>query len=163
MSIRPFIHRAELSDVPAISASAAAAEDLEHPHHDEKVQAGEKGAVVGTALTAEGAEHGLPAGESSDIFMGPLRIEWGQLSYVILRDQVRSPFTLSVFPSASMLTSITKSQFVYPLLQGLLWGVGSLWLGSLWSWNRARLAAKSGGRPAPSGPGLLARLGINIR
>ncbi|ORY85298.1 hypothetical protein BCR35DRAFT_351623 [Leucosporidium creatinivorum] len=139
MSIRPFIHRAEPSEVPAISA-AAAAEDVEHPHHDEKVQAGERGAVVGTALTAEGAEHGLPEGESSDIFMGPLRIEWGQLSYVIVRDQ-----------------------FIYPLLQGLLWGVGSLWLGSLWSWNRARLAAKSGGRPAPSGPGLLARLGINVR
>lgn len=88
MSIRPFIHRAEPSEVSAISA-AAAAEDVEHPHHDEKVQAGEKGAVVGTALTAEGAEHGLPAGENSDIFMGPLRIEWGQLSYVIVRDQVR--------------------------------------------------------------------------
>lgn len=89
LSIRPFLHRVEVPAIPTIDA-AAAAEDLEHPQHDEKVEAGEKGALVSTALTAEGAEQGLLKGETSDIFSGALRIEWGQLSYVIVRDQVSS-------------------------------------------------------------------------
>lgn len=83
MSIRPFLHR-DTATTPTIDAAA----DPEHPDHEEKVEAGEKGALVSTALTAEGAEQGLLKGETSDIFAGPLRIEWSQVSYIIVRDQV---------------------------------------------------------------------------
>lgn len=43
---------------------------------------------MSSALTAEGAETGLGRGEDSDIFSGPLTIQWAQVSYVLFRDQV---------------------------------------------------------------------------
>ncbi|KAK4058081.1 hypothetical protein OIO90_000820 [Microbotryomycetes sp. JL221] len=133
MSIRPFLH--------STASQRSGSVDPPSERHTEKVEAGEKGALVSQALTAEGAKQGIAVGSNSDIFSGPLRIEWPQVVYVIVRDQ-----------------------FVYPLLQGLLWGVGGMWLNSLWAWNRHRLAGKSSGAGSPnSGPGLLARLGIRLK
>ena len=82
LSIRPFLHRAA---PPSAQASSDISTD-----HEEKVQAGEKGALVSSALTAEGADSGLRRGEDSDIFSGPLNIQWAQVSYVLFRDQVRA-------------------------------------------------------------------------
>ncbi|KAM0793189.1 hypothetical protein ACM66B_000660 [Microbotryomycetes sp. NB124-2] len=132
MSIRPFLHPANASTVAGTASPPS-------ERHAEKVEAGEKGALVSQALTAEGAEQGLVVGGKSDIFSGPLRIEWPQVIYVIFRDQ-----------------------FVYPLLQGLMWGVGGLWLNSLWAWNKHRVASKSGSSSS-SAPrsGLLTRLGLH--
>ncbi|KAK4054849.1 hypothetical protein OIV83_000773 [Microbotryomycetes sp. JL201] len=139
MSIRPFLHRAEIASAVDEAASPPS------ERHAEKVEAGEKGALVSQALTVEGAEQGLVVGAKSDIFSGPLRIEWPQVVYVIVRDQ-----------------------FVYPLLQGLLWGVGGLWLNSLWAWNRHRIASQSAGdvtarSSGGAGSSLLSRLGLSFR
>lgn len=92
MSIRPFLHR----NAPPTDAATIESSDAESIHHEEKVEAGEKGALVSSALTAEGADQGLRPGEDSDIFSGPLRVEWSQVSYVLFRDQVRSRMSARV-------------------------------------------------------------------
>ncbi|GAA5887713.1 hypothetical protein JCM5296_004466 [Sporobolomyces johnsonii] len=112
-------------------ASAPVKEDK----HEAKVEAAGDAALASANLTAEGDAQGRTA---SDVLMGPLSIEWSKVVYVIVRDQV-----------------------VFPLLQGVLWGMAGIWLNGLWSWNRARLAAKSGGPRRGTGPGLLARLGLS--
>ncbi|GAA5911859.1 hypothetical protein JCM8208_002462 [Rhodotorula glutinis] len=125
-SIRPFLHRAD--------ADADADEDDSSDEKKGKLRAAEKGALASANLTAEGG----PKGESpSDIFMAPLRIQWSQVSYVLVRDQV-----------------------VFPLLQGILWGVAGFYLSSAWDWNKARLAAKSSGTARPS---LLRSVGLGAR
>ena len=92
MSIRPFLHPVTED---ALMQHATEPTTRDAARHEEKVEAGEKGAMVTQALTAEGADRGLAPGATSDIFAGPLRIEWGHVTYVILRDQasiVLSPF-----------------------------------------------------------------------
>mgnify|MGYP007100404798 CR=1 FL=1 len=81
-SIRPFLHRADADPAPA------AADEGGEGEKKGKLRAAEKGALASANLTAEGG----PRGESpSDIFMAPLRIQWSQVSYVLVRDQVRLP------------------------------------------------------------------------
>ncbi|KPV78440.1 uncharacterized protein RHOBADRAFT_40986 [Rhodotorula graminis WP1] len=125
-SIRPFLHRAD--------ADAATDEGDATDEKKGKLRAAEMGAIASANLTAEGG----PKGESpSDIFMAPLRVQWSQVSYVLVRDQV-----------------------VFPLLQGILWGVAGFYLSSVWDWNKARLAAKSSGTARPS---LLRSVGLGAR
>ncbi|GAA5834213.1 hypothetical protein JCM9279_004247 [Rhodotorula babjevae] len=127
-SIRPFLHRADADP------SAADDDDDNSSEKKGKLRAAEKGALASANLTAEGG----PKGESpSDIFMAPLRIQWSQVSYILIRDQV-----------------------VFPLLQGILWGVAGFYLSSVWDWNKARLAAKSSGTARPS---LLRSVGLGAR
>ncbi|BGP44823.1 hypothetical protein JCM10450v2_000638 [Rhodotorula kratochvilovae] len=98
-----------------------------------RLAAAEKGALASANLTAEGGA----AGEGpSDVFMAP-RIEWSKVTYVLLRDQV-----------------------IFPLLQGVLWGVAGFYLGAVWDWNKGRLAAKARGSGRPS---LLRSVGIGAR
>jgi len=79
-SIRPYLHRADAGPAPA------AADEGGEGEKKGKLRAAEKGALASANLTAEGG----PRGESpSDIFMAPLRIQWSQVSYVLVRDQVR--------------------------------------------------------------------------
>lgn len=74
LSIRPFIHRV-----------GPKREDPSKRQRTETRQEAEKyDAMVGAALTAEGAEDG----DEGDLFKGPVRIEWAQLGYVLFRDQV---------------------------------------------------------------------------
>lgn len=75
LSIRPFVHRVgPKREAKGKGVKAAKREEAE-----------EDGAMVGGPLTKEGAEDG---DTQEDVFSGPVRIEWGQLSYVIFRDQV---------------------------------------------------------------------------
>jgi len=56
-------------------------------------------------------------------------------------------------------------QVIFPLLQGVLWGMAGIYLNGLWEWNKSRLAAKDsikGFRRTSSGPGLLSRLGLGV-
>lgn len=76
LSIRPFLHRIESPKLEHDST--------ETPKEMDRTDLEEKAALVSGALTAEGAKDGV-----DDVFAGPLRIEWGPLSYVIFRDQVR--------------------------------------------------------------------------
>ncbi|GAA5920748.1 hypothetical protein JCM1841_004161 [Sporobolomyces salmonicolor] len=108
---------------------------LKEEKHQAKLEAAGDAALASVNLTAEGNAQGRTA---SDVLMGPLSIEWSKVVYVIVRDQV-----------------------VFPLLQGVLWGMAGIWLNGLWSWNRARLAAKSGGPRRSAGPSLLARFGLS--
>ncbi|GJN91642.1 hypothetical protein Rhopal_004665-T1 [Rhodotorula paludigena] len=101
-----------------------------------KVATAEKAALASAALTAEGAAQDEPP---SDVLMAGLRIEWSKVSYVILRDQV-----------------------VFPLLQGVLWGVAGFYLNAAWNWNKTRLAYKAQGIPERR-PGLLPSLGFSRR
>lgn len=91
MSIRPFLHRVVVPESENATSSATSAKE---ERHEEKVDAGEKGALVSEALTAEGAKEGLEKGATSDIFSGPLRIEWAQVCWIIGRDQVREQLVL---------------------------------------------------------------------
>ncbi|BGP21701.1 hypothetical protein Rt10032_c01g0404 [Rhodotorula toruloides] len=105
--------------------------------NEKKVLTAEKSALASAQLTAEGSSKRESA---SDVLMAPLRIEWSKVTYVIMRDQV-----------------------VFPLLQGIAWGVAGFYLGALWDWNKARLAVKESGNPYVRAPSLLASLGIRTR
>lgn len=95
-SIRPFIHRVTKDEGKGVAAAAGSVQGGESEKDSEKekkekeneqeLQAEEVGAMVTIAMTAEGARDGKP-----DIFVAPLRIEWGQVVYVIVRDQVIYP------------------------------------------------------------------------
>ncbi|BGO96677.1 hypothetical protein RTBOTA2_000562 [Rhodotorula toruloides] len=104
---------------------------------EKKVLTAEKSALASAQLTAEGSSKRESA---SDVLMAPLRIEWSKVTYVIVRDQV-----------------------VFPLLQGIAWGVAGFYLSALWDWNKARLAVKKSGNPYARTPSLLASLGIRTR
>lgn len=79
LSIRPFIHR--------VLSSPTSSTTCEKGKEIEQVEAEEKGASVSTnSITAEGTLDG----ETNDVFNGPLSIQWGQLTYVIFREQVSS-------------------------------------------------------------------------
>ncbi|POY71420.1 hypothetical protein BMF94_5733 [Rhodotorula taiwanensis] len=136
-SLQPFIHRVPAS--PATSTTAPSAHGVkgeETEKHELKVEAAETATLAARDLTAE-AKGGSE--RQSDIFLGPLRIEWGRVVYVIVRDQVLSP-----------------------LVQGVLWGVAGFYLSAIWQWNKARIAASRSGYPADR-PSLLASLGIRTR
>ncbi|SCV68878.1 BQ2448_999 [Microbotryum intermedium] len=141
MSIRPFLHRVEstttttttFSTPLAIESETIIVGDESNPHcsdrspahqerHEERKEVEEKTAMVSSGLTSEAAQKGFKEGVETDLYAGPLRLEWGNIIYVIFRDQ-----------------------FVYPLLQGLVWGAGGLWLASVWEWNKSRGAASSAG------------------
>ncbi|GAA6047216.1 hypothetical protein JCM3770_006955 [Rhodotorula araucariae] len=99
-----------------------------------RLSAAEKGALASANLTAEG---GTGGDGPSDIFTAPLRVEWSKVTYVLFRDQV-----------------------IFPLLQGMLWGVAGFYLTAIWDWNKGRLAAKATGSRRP---GLLTSVGIGAR
>jgi transcription antitermination factor NusG len=86
MSIRPFLHRVETGS----GGTGEAKQTVRTEKDVEKIEAEEKTAFVSEAFTAEGAKEGLAKGEQSDIFSGPLRVQWGQVAYIIIRDQVRA-------------------------------------------------------------------------
>ncbi|GAA6000155.1 hypothetical protein JCM10207_007882 [Rhodosporidiobolus poonsookiae] len=145
-SLRPFIHRtsalapsassAASSSTPPSANSTAAAPSAAH---EKTAEAAEKQALATTSLTAEGPAQAGDAAAQVDVFdlTEGIRVEWGKVAYVLLRDQV-----------------------VFPLLQGALWAVGGYYLSAAWSWNRARVDARSKGLPAPS---LMRSLGIPAR
>ncbi|GAA5953405.1 hypothetical protein JCM8115_000516 [Rhodotorula mucilaginosa] len=130
-SLQPFLHR-----VPATASATAEAAGDETEKHERKVETAEKVSLAARNLTAEGTS---APDRPSDIFLGPLRIEWTRVAYVIVRDQVLSP-----------------------LIQGVLWGVAGFYLSALWSWNKARIAAARSGVPSQR-PSLLASLGLRTR
>lgn len=80
LSIRPFLHR-----IDSPKPDHGSIESSKDSDGREGAELKEEAALVSGALTAEGAKDGV-----NDVFAGPLRIEWGPLSYVIFRDQVRS-------------------------------------------------------------------------
>lgn len=87
-SLRPFIHRVALS---SSSSSASASIAVPNSETEKRVDAAEKEALVSTDLTAEGsgkAGEGEGVADVFDLTEG-IRVEWGQVSYVLLRDQVR--------------------------------------------------------------------------
>ncbi|GAA5835307.1 hypothetical protein JCM3766R1_004748 [Sporobolomyces carnicolor] len=135
-SIRPFLHS---------TMTAGGGEQCETKRHEEKQETVEKVVLASSQLTATDDAKSRPSASQSEALMGPLRIEWGMVTYVLIRDQV-----------------------VFPLLQGVLWGMAGIYLNGLWQWNRERLALKNSSqlaqqarrsRPA-SGSSLLARLGL---
>ncbi|KWU45345.1 hypothetical protein RHOSPDRAFT_32968 [Rhodotorula sp. JG-1b] len=131
-SLQPFLHR-----VPApATATGDQTAGYETEKHERKVETAEKVSLAARNLTAEGTDD---SDRPSDIFLGPLRIEWTRVAYVIVRDQVLSP-----------------------LIQGVLWGVAGFYLSALWSWNKARIAAARSGVPSRR-PSLLASLGFRTR
>ncbi|SCZ91013.1 BZ3500_MvSof-1268-A1-R1_Chr1-3g02476 [Microbotryum saponariae] len=158
MSIRPFLHRLQPTTSTTVIASneeTILGDENINPlpshqeRHEERKEVEEKTAMVSSALTAEAARDGLKQGEQTDLLAGPLRFEWGKIVYVIFRDQ-----------------------FIYPLLQGLVWGVGGLWIASLWDWNKSRLDASAGAAGATKGTAKkgvspvsnwLARFGLKAR
>lgn len=81
-SLQPFLHR-----VPATASATAEAAGDETEKHERKVETAEKVSLAARNLTAEGTS---APDRPSDIFLGPLRIEWTRVAYVIVRDQVRS-------------------------------------------------------------------------
>jgi hypothetical protein len=88
-SLRPFIHRIALSPSSSSSSSSAAVSSSET---EKRIDAAEKEALVSTDSTAEGsgkAGEGEGVADVFDLTEG-IRVEWGQVSYVLLRDQVRS-------------------------------------------------------------------------
>ncbi|GAA6059083.1 hypothetical protein JCM10212_002054 [Sporobolomyces blumeae] len=130
-SIRPFLHPVEGA------ASSSRDQAKESARHELKVEAAEKAALATSQLTAERADR-RPGTEQSEALMGPLRIEWSNVVYVLVRDQV-----------------------VFPLLQGVLWGMAGIYLNGLWEWNRRRIAAKPASARSSS-PSLLSRLGVSF-
>ncbi|BGP28893.1 hypothetical protein JCM10296v2_000629 [Rhodotorula toruloides] len=132
-SIRPFLHRIDAGD----DESQQRQGEGEGAEKEKKVLTAEKSALASAQLTAEGSSKRESA---SDVLMAPLRIEWSKVTYVIVRDQV-----------------------VFPLLQGIAWGVAGFYLSALWDWNKARLAVKKSGNPYARTPSLLASLGIRTR
>ena len=82
-SLQPFLHR-----VPApATATGDQTAGHETEKHERKVETAEKVSLAARNLTAEGTND---SDRPSDIFLGPLRIEWTRVAYVIVRDQVRS-------------------------------------------------------------------------
>ncbi|KDE08211.1 hypothetical protein MVLG_01478 [Microbotryum lychnidis-dioicae p1A1 Lamole] len=139
MSIRPFLHRVQPTTttsttvIPLDTETILVDEDInrlrsDQERNEERKEVQEKTTMVSSALTCEAAKEGLKKGEQTDLFAGPLRFEWGKIMYVIFRDQ-----------------------FIYPLLQGLVWGVGGLWIASLWDWNKSRSDANAGAASATRG------------
>ncbi|GAA5870313.1 hypothetical protein JCM16303_001960 [Sporobolomyces ruberrimus] len=141
-SLKPFLHSVTPSTTTT-PTSGKGKEKRETEEHQEKLETVAKTVLASSQLTAQGDERHERKGDQSDALMGPLTIEWGMVSYVILRDQV-----------------------VFPLLQGVLWGMAGIYLNGLWEWNRSRLAAKNlaqgARRTQGSGPGLLSRLGLSV-
>ncbi|GAA5859314.1 hypothetical protein JCM8547_001979 [Rhodosporidiobolus lusitaniae] len=127
-SLRPFIHRVPLPSSSSSSSSTLSTEG------EKRTATAEKTALASTSLTAEGPnEAGRAEVDVFDLSEG-VRVEWGQVAFVLVRDQV-----------------------IFPLLQGALWAVGGYYLSAVWQWNRARLDAGSKGLPRPS---LLKSLGF---
>ena len=87
-SLQPFLHR-----VPApATATGDQTAGYETEKHERKVETAEKVSLAATNLTAEGTDD---SDRPSDIFLGPLRIEWTRVAYVIVRDQVRTRSSIS--------------------------------------------------------------------
>ncbi|GAA6040726.1 hypothetical protein JCM8097_000897 [Rhodosporidiobolus ruineniae] len=135
-SLRPFIHRVPRPSSSSSSSSSSPSSASLPPPAEKTTASAEKQALVSTSLTAESSgQAGATAGELDvfDLSEG-VRVEWGRVGYVLLRDQV-----------------------VFPLLHGILWALGGYYLSAFWSWNRARLDASARGLPRPS---LLRSLGV---
>lgn len=81
-SLKPFLHRVPDSSAGPLTSSAG----HETEKHEREVHAAEKVTLAARNLTAEGT---TAAATESDIFLGPLRVEWSRVAYVIVRDQVR--------------------------------------------------------------------------
>jgi len=79
-SIRPFLHS-------GMTRGKGKEVEKESEKHELKVEAAEKTALASAQLTAEGDKTGRV---ESDVLMGPLRVEWGNVTYVLLRDQVNT-------------------------------------------------------------------------
>lgn len=90
-SLQPFLHR--------VPATAAATGDQTAGHetekHERKVETAEAVSLAARNLTAEGTND---SDRPSDIFLGPLRVEWTRVAYVIVRDQVSTHALLSFIP-----------------------------------------------------------------
>lgn len=61
--------------------------------HARGIDSAEKATLAARDLTAEGGPD--TADRPSDIFLGPLRIDWSRVAYVLVRDQVRRPISSS--------------------------------------------------------------------
>ncbi|GAA5990163.1 hypothetical protein JCM5350_002527 [Sporobolomyces pararoseus] len=142
-SIKPFLHTTTTPRRQGTRGNKSSEEKRETEEHEEKFETIEKTVLASSQLTAgHGRETELEQGshQSDALMSGGLRIEWGMVTYVLFRDQV-----------------------VFPLLQGVLWGMAGIYLNGLWEWNRERLAAKNlAQRGRTSGPGLLSRLGLRV-
>ncbi|GAA6022698.1 hypothetical protein JCM11491_003735 [Sporobolomyces phaffii] len=145
-SIRPFLHSSPSTTTTTTTTAATEHGERGAPHesreHQEKLETVEKVVLASSQLTAEGPATEGKGSPSDALMSGPLRIEWGMVSYVLFRDQV-----------------------VFPLLQGVLWGMAGIYLNGLWEWNRERLAGKNSAEGARrvargTGPSLLSRLGL---
>jgi len=86
-SIKPFLHSASTDQSQNRRGGAVPKETVEH---EEKLETVEKTVLASSQLTAgQGREQELETGRhQSEALMGPLRIEWGMVSYVLFRDQV---------------------------------------------------------------------------
>ncbi|GAA5949561.1 hypothetical protein JCM3765_002703 [Sporobolomyces pararoseus] len=140
-SIKPFLHTT--SSKATTRGKKQMVEKRETEKHEEKFETIEKTVLASSQLTAgHGRDTEVESGshQSDALMSGGLRIEWGMVTYVLFRDQV-----------------------IFPLLQGVLWGMAGIYLNGLWEWNRERLAAKNlAQRGRTSGPGLLSRLGLRV-
>lgn len=80
MSLRPFLHR------PTGASTVEKVETAEEKEHAERVEVEETGAMVSSNFMEEDAGRK----EASEVFLtGFGGAEWGQIAYVIFRDQVR--------------------------------------------------------------------------
>lgn len=89
-SLQPFLHRVPASPNSSTNHTSTPQETEKHAR---KVDSAEKATLAARDLTAEGGPD--TADRPSDIFLGPLRIEWSRVAYVIVRDQVRRPISSS--------------------------------------------------------------------
>lgn len=90
-SIRPFLHSTTTTTTEGKGKRVELEKETEK--HELKVEAAEKTALASAQLTAEGEKSGRI---ESDVLMGPLRVEWGNVTYVLLRDQVSFHFLTSL-------------------------------------------------------------------
>lgn len=148
--------------------TAGGGEQRETKRHEEKQETVEKVVLASSQLTATDDAKSRPSASQSEALMGPLRIEWGMVTYVLIRDQVRLSDVSARACAGRAHPRSHVSQVVFPLLQGVLWGMAGIYLNGLWQWNRERLALKNSSqlaeqarrsRPA-SGSSLLGRLGL---
>lgn len=96
-SLRPFLHSTSNNNTHSTEGGQ---EDgsrmrLETNEHELKMAFVEKTSLATPQLTAEGGGEGgnssatLTKTNQSDVLMGGLRVEWGNVVYVLVRDQVR--------------------------------------------------------------------------
>lgn len=79
-SIKPFLHS-------RTSKKGKVVQEKETEKHELDIEAAQETVLASTQLTAEGGDN--KGVTESDVLMGPMRVEWGNVSYVLFRDQVK--------------------------------------------------------------------------